>query len=128
MGIAYRGAAVWTQLYGKVRTEKPGVASDAAPTSASGRGFFGPAIVIRSPVRVETMVAVQALSGGAGSSVFLFAAAAESLEEQSPLDLEWVSGKGERVCVNTAEMAFTLCRPIRKLFSVSAKRFTTFVF
>ncbi len=42
------------------------------------------------------VAAVQALSGGAGSNVFLFAAA-EALEERSPLDLEWRSGKGERV-------------------------------
>jgi hypothetical protein len=53
--------------------------------------------VTTSPVRVQTMVAaVQALSGGAGSNVFLFAAA-ESLEGRSPLDVEWISGKGERV-------------------------------
>jgi hypothetical protein len=53
--------------------------------------------VTMSPMRVQSMVAaVQALSGGAGSNVFLFADAG-ALEERSPLDLEWISGKGERV-------------------------------
>jgi hypothetical protein len=42
-----------------------------------------------SPVRVQTMVeATKALTGGAGSNVFLFAAA-EELEGKSPLDIEW---------------------------------------
>ena len=53
--------------------------------------------VTTSPVRVQTMVAaVQAVTGGAGSNVFLFAAV-ETLEGQSPLDLEWISGKGDLV-------------------------------
>ncbi len=42
------------------------------------------------------VAAVQALTGGAGSNVFLFAAA-ESIDGRSPLDVEWISGKGERV-------------------------------
>jgi Replication-relaxation len=53
--------------------------------------------VTTSLVRVQSMVAaVQALSGGAGSNVFLFADAG-ALEERSPLELDWISGKGERV-------------------------------
>lgn len=53
--------------------------------------------VTTSPVRVQTMVAaVQALTGGAGSNVFLFAAV-EMLEGQSPLDIAWLSGKAEQV-------------------------------
>ena len=53
--------------------------------------------VTTSPVRVQTMVeAVKAMTGGAGSSVFLFAVA-EALEGRSPLELEWISGKGDRV-------------------------------
>ena len=53
--------------------------------------------VTTSPVRVQTMVAaVQELTGGAGSNVFLFAAVGE-FDGKSPLDIEWVSGKGERV-------------------------------
>jgi hypothetical protein len=48
-------------------------------------------------MRVQTMIAaVQALTGGAGSNVFLFATA-EHLESESPLNIEWMSGKGERV-------------------------------
>jgi Replication-relaxation len=53
--------------------------------------------VTTSPVRVQTMVAaVQDLTAGAGSNVFLFAVAG-ALEGRSPLDLEWISGKGEAV-------------------------------
>jgi len=40
--------------------------------------------------------AVKAMTGGAGSSVFLFAAV-EALEGRSPLDVQWISGKAEPV-------------------------------
>jgi hypothetical protein len=53
--------------------------------------------VTTSLVRVQSMVeAVQELTGGAGSAMFLFAAA-EALHEGSPLDLDRISGKGEGV-------------------------------
>jgi hypothetical protein len=55
--------------------------------------------VTTSAERVQTMVeAVKTMTGGAGSNVFLFAAA-EALEGRSPLELEWTSGKGERVFI-----------------------------
>ena len=53
--------------------------------------------VTLSPVRVQTMVeATKALTGGAGSNVFLFTTT-EELEGKTPLDIDWISGKGERV-------------------------------
>lgn len=47
--------------------------------------------------RIETMVdAVKSLTGGNGSGLFLFVDC-ETLATSTPLDVEWVSGKGELV-------------------------------
>jgi hypothetical protein len=47
--------------------------------------------------RVERMLAaLDTITNGRGSNVFLFADQA-ALTASNPLDLEWVSGKGERV-------------------------------
>jgi hypothetical protein len=63
--IAYRRAVVWTQLYSKsAYAEKPGVRSDAAPTSdwpglfidpqqSRSIGFCGPPLWGRGPWRTE---------------------------------------------------------------------------
>ena len=53
--------------------------------------------VTPSRERVATMVeAVRALTGGKGSGLFLFADR-ETLSASTPLDVEWVNRKGERV-------------------------------
>ena len=53
--------------------------------------------VTTSAARVERMLsALDAITSGKGSSIFLFADEA-SLGASNPLELEWVSGKRERV-------------------------------
>jgi hypothetical protein len=53
--------------------------------------------VTPSRERVETMVqAVRDLTDGKGTGFFLFVDQ-ETLAASNPLDVEWVSGRGERV-------------------------------
>jgi hypothetical protein len=54
--------------------------------------------VTLSPVRVQTVVeATKALTGGAGSKVCFSLRRPKNSKGKSPLDIEWTSGKGERV-------------------------------
>ena len=53
--------------------------------------------VTTSPTRVEKMLtALDAITNGKGSNIFLFADQG-ALAASNPLELEWVSGKRERM-------------------------------
>jgi len=67
-----------------------------------GLGNFRVVTVTTTPQRVKAMVAAQrAITDGRGSNIFLFSDEATLLSAGSPLDVEWVSGKGEMVLLSS---------------------------
>src|ERR1700730_5929448 len=68
-------------------------------TACSDMGIVAMRVLTQTPSRkrVETMVeATHDLTNGKGSGLFLFVDR-ETLAASNPLDVEWMSGKGERV-------------------------------
>jgi len=87
-----------TSFHQKILAYLAGAGAGNAHGKRFGIGNFRVLTVTTSPQRIATMLdAVRLVTKGAGSNQFLFVDRASLLACRDVLNLDWISGKGERV-------------------------------